>query len=113
MTKIIIVVDHDIDARNRDLLVVTDTPMDPLDFASPQPALAGKLGIDATVKIGLETTRHWRRPLTMPREVVDRVQRQFGSIHTATVMRWYRSARWHGRAGQIFTAWMFQPSFLR
>ena len=97
MTKIIIVVDDDIDARNwtdvmwavatrmdpgRDLLVVTDTPMDPLDFASPQPALAGKLGIDATVKIGPETTRYWGSPLTMPHEVVDRVQRQFGHLFT-------------------------------
>ncbi len=95
MTKIIIVVDDDIDARNwtdvvwamatrmdpgRDLLVVTDTPMDPLDFASPQPALAGKLGIDATVKIGPETTREWGRPLAMSREVADRVQRQFGHL---------------------------------
>jgi len=95
MTKIIIVVDDDIDARNwtdvvwamatrmdpgRDLLVVTDTPMDPLDFASPQPALAGKLGIDATIKIGPETTRDWGRLLAMPREVVDRVQLQFGHL---------------------------------
>jgi 3-polyprenyl-4-hydroxybenzoate decarboxylase len=33
---------------SRDLLVLPDTPMDRLDFASPQPGLAGKLGIDGT-----------------------------------------------------------------
>jgi 4-hydroxy-3-polyprenylbenzoate decarboxylase len=95
MTKMVIVVDGDVDVRNwddvlwamatrmdpgRDLLVVADTPMDPLDFASPQPGLAGKLGIDATVKIGVETSRANGRPLTMPPEVVDRVQRQFDRI---------------------------------
>lgn len=33
--------------------------MDYLDFASPQPGLAGKMGIDATTKIDSETTREW------------------------------------------------------
>jgi 4-hydroxy-3-polyprenylbenzoate decarboxylase len=95
MTKLIIVVDDDIDVRNwpdvvwamatrmdpgRDLLVVTDTPMDPLDFASPQPGLAGKLGIDATVKTGPETSREWGKPLAMPREVVGDVARRFGHL---------------------------------
>jgi 4-hydroxy-3-polyprenylbenzoate decarboxylase len=91
------VVDDDVDVRNwddvlwamatrmdpgRDLLVVADTPMDPLDFASPQPGLAGKLGIDATIKIGVETTRTNGRPLTMPRDVVERVEREFGHLLT-------------------------------
>lgn len=73
-TKMIIVVDDDIDPRNwddiawamatrmdpgRDVMVLENTPMDYLDFASPQPGLAGKLGIDATTKIGAETTRDW------------------------------------------------------
>ncbi|MCB6176708.1 UbiD family decarboxylase [Rhodobacter sp. Har01] len=73
-TKIIVVVDSDIDARNwddvlwalatrmdpgRDLMVLEGTPMDYLDFASPIEGLAGKLGIDATTKIGTETTRDW------------------------------------------------------
>jgi 4-hydroxy-3-polyprenylbenzoate decarboxylase len=95
MTKLVIVVDDDIDVRNwgdvlwamatrmdpgRDLLVITDTPFDPLDFASPQPGLAGKLGIDATVKIGVETTRAAGRPLAMPPEVRDRVQRRFAHV---------------------------------
>jgi 4-hydroxy-3-polyprenylbenzoate decarboxylase len=75
-TKMIIVVDDDIDARNwddvlwalstrmdpgRDLMQIEGTPMDYLDFASPQEGLAGKLGLDATTKIGTETTRDWGR----------------------------------------------------
>ena len=73
-TKMIVVVDDDIDVRNwsdiawavstrmdpsRDLMVLERTAMDYLDFASPEPGLAGKLGIDATNKIGAETGRTW------------------------------------------------------
>lgn len=73
-TKMIVVVDSDIDPRNwddiawalatrmdpsRDVLQLDNTPMDYLDFASPEPGLAGKLGIDATTKIESETTREW------------------------------------------------------
>ncbi|WP_417588147.1 UbiD family decarboxylase [Pararhodobacter oceanensis] len=73
-TKMIVVVDRDIDPRNwddiawalatrmdpsRDVMVLENTPMDYLDFASPLEGLAGKLGIDATTKIGSETGRDW------------------------------------------------------
>ena len=73
-TKMIVVVDQDINPANwddvawalatrmdpgRDVMISTGTPMDYLDFASPEPGLAGKMGIDATVKIGSETTRDW------------------------------------------------------
>lgn len=79
-TKTIVVVDRDIDPRSwddiawamatrmdpaRDLMVLDRTPMDYLDFASPSEGLAGKLGIDATTKIGAETTRDWGRVMTM------------------------------------------------
>jgi 4-hydroxy-3-polyprenylbenzoate decarboxylase len=95
MTKMVIVVDDDIDARSwpdviwalatrmdpgRDLMVITDTAMDPLDFASPAAGLAGKLGVDATVKIGPETTRQWGRPLAMPPEIVAGVERRFAHL---------------------------------
>jgi 4-hydroxy-3-polyprenylbenzoate decarboxylase len=73
-TKMIVVVDDDIDPKNwddiawaiatrmdpgRDVMMIENTPMDYLDFASPEPGLAGKMGIDATTKIGAETRREW------------------------------------------------------
>ena len=89
MTKTIIVVDaEDIDIRNwddvlwaistrfdpsRDLVLLDKTPIDYLDFASPLPGLGGKVGLDATGKIGAETTRPWGRVLGMSAEVVARV----------------------------------------
>ena len=87
-TKLLIVVDPDVDVRDwadvmwavstrsdamRDLVTLADTPIDYLDFASPKPGLGGKLGIDATDKIGAETDREWGRPVKMPPEVVARV----------------------------------------
>ncbi len=64
-TKFIIVVDDDIDVRDwkeviwaittrvdpvRDTLLVDNTPIDYLDFASPVSGLGGKMGLDATNK---------------------------------------------------------------
>ena len=87
-TKIVVVVDSDIDARSwtdvvwaistnvdpaRDLTVVEGTPIDSLDFASPEPGLGAKLGIDATAKIPPETARPWGRRIRMDPRVVDRV----------------------------------------
>lgn len=87
-TKTIIVVDDDIDPRrwedvswaiatrfdpSRDLTVIERTPIDYLDFASPVSGLGGKLGIDATTKIGAETSREWGRVLTMTPEVERRI----------------------------------------
>ncbi len=87
-TKFVIVVDDDINARDwkdvvwamstrmdpaRDSLVIENTPIDYLDFASPQPSLGGKLGLDATNKWPGETSRPWGRPITMSSEVKKRV----------------------------------------
>lgn len=87
-TKAIVVVDDDIDVRDpadvlwavstradpsRDLMVLDRTPIDYLDFASPEPGLGGKLGIDATVKFGSETRREWGRPMAMSADVVKRI----------------------------------------
>jgi 4-hydroxy-3-polyprenylbenzoate decarboxylase len=55
------------------LVPIDDTPIDYLDFASLKPGLGGKLGIDATNKIGPETTREWGRVLDMDPDVVARV----------------------------------------
>ena len=79
-TKMVVVVDEDIDVRHwddvvwamatrmdpaRDVMVLDHTPMDYLDFASPREGLAGKLGIDATTKIGAETTREWGQVMAL------------------------------------------------
>lgn len=89
-TKFLILVDPDINVRNwsdvmwaiatrsdpsRDLVTLTDTPIDYLDFASPKPGLGGKLGIDATTKLNPETDREWGRLLAMDSAVVERVDR--------------------------------------
>ena len=94
-TKIVIVVDDDICASkwedvlwalstrmdpSRDLLQRANTPIDYLDFASPESGLGGKLGIDATNKIGAETKREWGRVLGMSNEVVKRVDQLWPSI---------------------------------
>ncbi len=79
-TKTIVVVDEDINPRDwddvvwamatrmdpsRDVMLLENTPMDYLDFSSPRDGLAGKLGIDATNKIGAETTREWGRVMAL------------------------------------------------
>ncbi len=92
-TKIVIVVDDDIDARSwtdvvwaistrvdpgRDLVVIEGTPIDYLDFASPEAGLGGKLGIDATDKWPPETRREWGRKLSMSEAIVERVTSRWG-----------------------------------
>jgi 4-hydroxy-3-polyprenylbenzoate decarboxylase len=87
-TKFIIVCDDDIDARNwkevvwamstrvdpaRDTVIVEQTPIDYLDFASPVAGLGSKMGIDATAKWPAETARQWGRPIAMDAEVKRRV----------------------------------------
>ncbi|WP_117195297.1 UbiD family decarboxylase [Rhizobium terrae] len=94
-TKLIIAVDPDIDVRSwpdvmwaistrfdagRDLMVVDNTPIDYLDFASPRSGLGGKLGLDATTKIGAETTREWGRTIEMSQEVIERVDGLWASL---------------------------------
>lgn len=89
-TKIIIVVDEDVDARDwkdvawalatrvdpaRDVTLVENTPIDYLDFASPQPGLGSKAGLDATSKWPPESSRRWGTPVQMSAEVRERVDR--------------------------------------
>jgi 4-hydroxy-3-polyprenylbenzoate decarboxylase len=87
-TKFVIVVDDDIDVRDwkavlwalstrvdpaRDCLVVDNTPIDYLDFASPIAGLGSKMGIDATNKGPGETARRWGRPIAMDAAVKRRI----------------------------------------
>ncbi|HUW50372.1 MAG TPA: 4-hydroxy-3-polyprenylbenzoate decarboxylase [Sulfuricella sp.] len=87
-TKFIIVTDDDVNIRDwqevvwamttrmdpaRDTLLVENTPIDYLDFASPISGLGSKMGMDATNKWPGETTREWGRPIVMDEEVKARV----------------------------------------
>lgn len=102
MTKMVIVVDDDTDIRSwpdvmwavatrmdpsRDLLVAERTPIDQLDFASPLPGLGGKLGIDATRKIGAETSREWAEELRMDAGIVEQVSRRWAELFPGEMAR--------------------------
>ncbi|MBT6578695.1 MAG: 4-hydroxy-3-polyprenylbenzoate decarboxylase [Cellvibrionales bacterium] len=94
-TKFVIVTDDDIDARNwedviwamttrmdpaRDTVLVENTPIDYLDFASPVSGLGSKMGMDATNKWPGETTREWGEPITMDKDVVDKIDSLWESL---------------------------------
>ncbi len=87
-TKFILVVDSDVNIRDwkdviwamttrmdpvRDTLLVENTPIDYLDFASPVSGLGGKMGLDATNKWPGETSREWGTPIVMTDVVKQRV----------------------------------------
>jgi 4-hydroxy-3-polyprenylbenzoate decarboxylase len=87
-TKFVIVTDDDVNVRDwkdvvwamttrmdpaRDVTLVENTPIDYLDFASPESGLGSKIGMDATNKWKGETDREWGRPIAMKAEVKARV----------------------------------------
>lgn len=87
-TKFVIVCDDDVDARNwedvmwaittrmdpaRDTVMIENTPIDYLDFASPVSGLGSKMGLDATNKWAGETDREWGEPIVMDDKVKQRV----------------------------------------
>ena len=87
-TKFVIVTDDDIDVRDwsqvlwavstrvdpaRDSLLVENTPIDYLDFATPVSGLGSKLGLDATRKWPAESAREWGRPITLDPKVEKRM----------------------------------------
>ena len=91
-TKFVIVVDSDIDARDwkdviwavstnvdpaRDITVIENTPIDYLDFASPESGLGSKMGIDATTKIPPETNREWGRKIRMTDDIIEEVTKKW------------------------------------
>ena len=64
----------------RDTLIVENTPIDYLDFASPAAGLGSKMGIDATSKWPAETQRRWGQPIAMTEEVKRRVDVLWGQL---------------------------------
>jgi len=97
-TKFVIVTDDDIDVRDwsaviwavstrvdpaRDTMLVENTPIDYLDFASPVAGLGSKLGIDATHKWPSETSRTWSRPIVPDATVERRVDALWATLQTA------------------------------
>ncbi|PVM91611.1 UbiD family decarboxylase [Caulobacter radicis] len=94
-TKWVIVVDHDINARDwkdvmwaistkmdpaRDITVIEHTPIDYLDFASPVSGLGSKIGLDATDKWEPETNREWGEEIRMDQAVVDAVSEKWSRL---------------------------------
>lgn len=94
-TKFVIVVDDDVDPRNwkdvvwamttrmdpaRDFVLVENTPIDYLDFASPISGLGSKAGFDATNKWPGETAREWGTPITMTTDVRAKVDGLWASL---------------------------------
>jgi len=94
-TKFVVVADEDIDARNwqdviwamttrmdpaRDTVIIENTPIDYLDFASPVSGLGSKIGFDATNKWSAETSREWGRPITRSPEVAGRIDQLWAEL---------------------------------
>ncbi|MBA2657302.1 MAG: 4-hydroxy-3-polyprenylbenzoate decarboxylase [Tatlockia sp.] len=94
-TKFVIVCDDDIDARNwqdviwaittrmdplRDTVMVDNTPIDYLDFASPVSGLGSKMGMDATAKWPGETAREWGKAIVMDKEILERVDNYWSKL---------------------------------
>ena len=87
-TKFVIVCDDDINARDwkdviwaittrmdpsRDTVLIENTPIDYLDFASPVSGLGSKMGMDATNKWPGETTREWGEPIEMDQSIKNEI----------------------------------------
>ncbi len=94
-TKFVIVVDDDIDARSwadvmwavatrmdpaRDVTIIENTPIDYLDFASPEPGLGSKMGFDATTEWPPESHREWGRPIRMSDDIVELVTEKWPKL---------------------------------
>ncbi len=87
-TKFVIVCDDDVNARDwndviwamttrmdpaRDTVLIENTPIDSLDFASPVVGLGSKMGMDATNKWEGETQRDWGTPIKKDPKVVAKI----------------------------------------
>ncbi|WP_316354259.1 UbiD family decarboxylase [Candidatus Trichorickettsia mobilis] len=96
-TKFVIIVDHDINIREwkeviwaistrsdpyRDTVFIQNTPIDYLDFASPESGLGSKMGIDATNKMSPETSRNWGEKISMSAEVINKIDKIWHIINS-------------------------------
>ncbi|MBY4676917.1 4-hydroxy-3-polyprenylbenzoate decarboxylase [Marinobacterium arenosum] len=94
-TKFVIVCDDDVNARDwndviwaittrmdpsRDTVMIDNTPIDYLDFASPVSGLGSKMGMDATNKWPGETDREWGEPIKMDEAVKTRVDQLWDEL---------------------------------
>jgi 4-hydroxy-3-polyprenylbenzoate decarboxylase len=94
-TKFVLVVDEDVDVRDwkeviwamttrmdpvRDCMMIENTPIDYLDFASPVSGLGSKMGMDATNKWPGETQREWGRVMAMTPDVNTRMNQLADSL---------------------------------
>ncbi len=94
-TKWVIVVDDDINARDwkdvmwaistrmdpaRDITVIESTPIDYLDFASPESGLGSKIGLDATNKWEPETHREWGQKLGMDQATIEAITEKWATL---------------------------------
>jgi 4-hydroxy-3-polyprenylbenzoate decarboxylase len=94
-TKFVIVTDDDVNARDwrdvmwaittrmdpqRDSVIIENTPIDYLDFASPVAGLGSKIGFDATNKWSGETQREWGQPIVMCDEIKSKIDGMWGSL---------------------------------
>ena len=94
-TKFVVVTDDDVNARDwndviwaittrmdprRDTVIIDNTPIDYLDFASPVSGLGSKIGFDATNKWPGETSREWGKPIEMDAAVKHRIDQIWGDL---------------------------------
>ncbi len=94
-TKFVIVTDDDVDVRNwedviwamttrmdpvRDTVMIENTHIDYLDFASPVSGLGSKMGMDATNKMPGETSREWGEPIVMDETIKQRVDELWSEL---------------------------------
>jgi 4-hydroxy-3-polyprenylbenzoate decarboxylase len=58
-------------------MIIENTPIDYLDFASPESGLGSKMGIDATAKIAPEIHREWGSKIRMDDDIIEEVSRKW------------------------------------
>ena len=93
--KFVVVVDDDVNPREwsdviwaittrmdpkRDMVLIDNTPIDYLVFASPVSGLGSKVGFDATNKWPSETDREWGKPIEMDAKIKEKIDKLWKSL---------------------------------